>query len=189
MDQHDWVAEQRRKKSRFGSGDREKSASFVRQALIDRLERAFENPTLRLRDVLQAVECAGMMGECLATGDQAGFSEHWAELRRLRGLLGGLDVIELMGSIQIALFPEEFMSDANIDRRILQETADVRTKVGPAGMRNRERRNSLVPPGGGERLANSQLLDYGETIEHSHSTLPLHDPRAGEHVPRRRASE
>jgi len=164
----DPVAAARKAKSRFGFGGREQSASFVRQALIDRLESAFENPTLRLRDVIGAIETAGFMGECLAKGDQSGFAEHWAELRRLRALIGGLDANELMRSIQIALFPEEFMHDSNIDRRIAAETVAIRGEVGDEVMRHRERRNSLMPPGGGPRLGERQMREYGESLTGEH---------------------
>jgi len=162
------VAADRKARSRFGFSGREQSASFVRQALIDRLERAFEDPTHRLRDVIGAIETAGRMGECLQVGDQARFAEQWAELRRLRALIGGLDANELMGSIQIALFPEEFMFDSNIDRRIAAETVAIRGEVGEDVMRMRERRNSLMPPGGGPRLGERQMREYGESLTGEH---------------------
>lgn len=115
----------------------DREASYVRQFLAERLDLIFENPNCYLTDVLRAVEWAGRMAVAALGNDAAGLREaveryrsEWHDKRKQ--VERPLTAARLMEALQVGLFPEEFMDDAEVSARIAAHTAEMK------GARDRE---------------------------------------------------
>jgi len=180
---------ERRRKMFSDTTDPEQIANYVRHLYNDRLEAAFDDPTLYLKDVLESVIQAEEMAAAVIESDHAELVRLPRELleRRARmkaaGVSGG--ALGLLESLQWALFPELYRPEFNDEFAVREHQARIRGEKISRGEKpwavfpeprpacptckrslpvRKPDSGGLVPRGGGERVGVGRLLALASSM-------------------------
>ena len=148
--------------NRFGHSDSETVANYVREFLMDRLDVVIENPNAYLVQVLRAVGWSEKAMIAMMAQDAEGVKLAMEEYKKLTGGGQVFRFEELMESLQVGLFPEQFMDDEEVREEIEQHVERVKR------LRYTEIANAMVE---NERIAK----ENEERVKAGQEPLPLVD--------------
>lgn len=111
--------------NRFGHTNNEVTAGYIREFLMDRLDKVIENPNAFLVKVLHSIAWSERVMVAVFAQDADGIKSASAEYRKMCGKRP-FKFEDLMEALQVGLFPEQFLDDEAVEREIEEHIEKVK---------------------------------------------------------------